>query len=317
MALGGGGAAGLLKQVQVHEDAAHLKMGIIANDTIYLIPQVYFNVTHEHKKMLALESASLVNMVDPWSMVNINTVTNLDPKANNVTLNDGRKLSYKALVLAPGFDTSVDHIPGLRGFDEGPADNNVFTHCLQSRDRVIRNFYNGYYSRGGDLVCYSPKFPYKGEGTDFYALYYESFLRQDRFLDIVPQGSRVVYVSPNKTLVPFPYANEVIMDECHKRGVELHLGWEMTSIQESETGVKTMTLKNVDTGKTVEKDFSAATINPTSKPWKWLSDAGVTDSTGMVDVNRYTLQHKRFENIFAFGDCIAGETTRTMNSIIK
>lgn len=31
----------------------------------------------------------------------------------------------------------------------------------------------------------------------------------------------------------------------------------------------------------------------------------------MVDVNPYTLQHGRFENIFAFGDCIKGETTRT------
>jgi hypothetical protein len=27
------------------------------------------------------------------------------------------------------------------------------------------------------MICYSPKFPYKGEGTDFYALYYEHFMR--------------------------------------------------------------------------------------------------------------------------------------------
>lgn len=34
----------------------------------------------------------------------------------------------------------------------------------------------------------------------------------------------------------------------------------------------------------------------------------------MVDVNRYTLQHDRFPNIFALGDCIAGETTRTQHA---
>lgn len=31
----------------------------------------------------------------------------------------------------------------------------------------------------------------------------------------------------------------------------------------------------------------------------------------MIDVNPYTLQHKRFENIFAFGDCVGFDTTRT------
>ena len=61
-----------------------------------------------------------------------------------------------------------------------------------------------------------------------------------------------------------------------------------------------MTLRNVDTGVEVEKSYTGATVNPTSKPHQWLVDAGVTDSTGMVDVNKYTLQHQRFENIFAF-----------------
>lgn len=130
-------------------------------------------------------------------------------------------------------------------------------------------------------------------------------------------GSRVVYVTPNKSIVPYPYANDVILDECHKRGIEVHLGWEMQSIQEDANGVKTATLRNVDTGVTTEKDFTAATVNPTSRPWGWLKDAGVTDATGMVDINRYTMQHKKYENIFAFGDCISGDTTRTMSAIVK
>ena len=135
-------------------------------------------------------------------------------------------------------------------------------------------------------------------------------------LDLVPQGGRVVYVTPNKSICPFPYANEVILDECAKRGIEVQFGWEMLSIQEDACGNKTMTLRNVDTGETIEKDYTAATVNPTSKPHQWLVDSGVTDSMGMVDVNKYTLQHKKYENIFAFGDCIAGDLTRTMSAVI-
>jgi hypothetical protein len=34
----------------------------------------------------------------------------------------------------------------------------------------------------------------------------------------------------------------------------------------------------------------------------------------LIDVNPYTLQHERFENIFAFGDAIRGNITRSMTS---
>lgn len=40
------------------------------------------------------------------------------------------------------------------------------------------------------------------------------------------------------------------------------------------------------------------------------------DHQGLVDVNRYTLQHNKFENVFALGDCISGNTTRTQSSVM-
>ena len=263
---GGGSVGGLLKQTQLHADAQNLKMGVICNDQIFVIPQAYFSVINEHKKPLNLESSSMAQLVDPWSTINQSSVTKLNPRDSKVTLADGKELSYKALVLAPGLDSKVENVEGLKEMDEGPESNNTFVHNLDSKDRVVRNFYNGFDAKGKDLICYSPAYPYKGEGTDFYALYYESYLRQDKMLGLAPEGSRVQYITPNKTIVPFPYANEVILDECHKRGLEVHLGWEMLSVQADEHGNKTMTLRNVDTGEVVEKDYTGATINPTSKP---------------------------------------------------
>ena len=40
----------------------------------------------------------------------------------------------------------------------------------------------------------------------------------------------------------------------------------------------------------------------------------MTDSNGLVTVNPYTLQHRKFENVFAFGDCTDIDTTRTVLS---
>ena len=37
----------------------------------------------------------------------------------------------------------------------------------------------------------------------------------------------------------------------------------------------------------------------------------LVDADGLIDVNPYTLQHERYENVFAFGDAIRGNITRS------
>lgn len=92
------------------------------------------------------------------------------------------------------------------------------------------------------------------------------------------------------------------------------LGWDMMKVHHDSVGQKIATFRNVSTGETLEKPFSHANINPTSRPHQELVDAGLTDANGLIDVNPYTLQHERFENIFAFGDAIRGNITRTQST---
>lgn len=125
------------------------------------------------------------------------------------------------------------------------------------------------------------------------------------------KNAKIQFWTPNKEIMKFPYGNEVVLDECHKRGIDVFFGWELLELKSNSHGQKIGVFKNVDTGDTIEKDFFSAVINPPSIPHKELVDSGIACSNGLVDVNPYTLQHKRFENIFSFGDCIDVETTRT------
>ena len=53
-------------------------------------------------------------------------------------------------------------------------------------------------------------------------------------------------------------------------------------------------------------------INPPSNPHSFLTEVpNMCDARGGVNINKYTMQHSHYENIFAFGDCIGGNTTRT------
>lgn len=152
------------------------------------------------------------------------------------------------------------------------------------------------------------------EGDDFWAPYYEHFMRQDKMHGRSGASARMQYWTPNKFIYSFPYANEVALEECEKRNIDVMLGWELQGVKQNEIGQKFATFKNVDSGEVIEKDFNSANINPTAKPHQWLVDAGLTDKSGGVDVNRYTMQHTTHENVFAFGSCIAGETTRTQTA---
>lgn len=190
---------------------------------------------------------------------------------------------------------------------------NVYVHTLENKERVSRNYYHGWNHPTGDMVYYMPKTPCKGE-DNFWPLYYESFLRQDKLHQRASANARIQIWTPNDHLLTFPYANEVALDECHKRGIDVMFGWDMIKVHQSEIGEKIATFKNVTTGEVLEKPFHHANINPTSKPHQALVDGGLTDSTGCIDVNPYTLQHERFENIFAFGDAIKGNTTRNQTA---
>lgn len=293
-------------------------MALICQNNVFIQPQAYFGVAHSHMPELKLESGTVSSQIDTWSKIEAHqSVTKINPEKNHIHLSNDKKFTYKALVLAPGFDHSSKYIKGLEDMEKGHEMENVFVHVLDHKARVNRNFWNGWNNTNGDLICYSPKFPYKGEGTDFYALYYEHFMRQDKMLGRSAANARIQYWTPNKEIYQFGYANEVALDECHKRGIDVILGWEMLEVKKNEHKQKIAVFQNVDTKEIIEKPFNAACINPPSKPHKFLAEAGLTDAAGLIDVNKYTLQHKKHENIFAFGDAVGFETTRTQEGAMN
>jgi hypothetical protein len=53
----------------------------------------------------------------------------------------------------------------------------------------------------------------------------------DKMQMVSSAGARIQYWTPNKEIYRFPYANEVALDECHKRGIDVMLGYEMLEVK--------------------------------------------------------------------------------------
>jgi len=255
-----------------------------------VLPDAYFGCTHGHIPPLKLESGAVSGQVEQWSRTDIGQrVSKFQPGENKLKLSNGKEYTYKALVLATGFDHSVEAIEGLPEMRLTPEEENVYVHVLDNKLTSERNYYHGWNHTNGDMICYSPKGPYKGEGNDFYALYYESFMRQDKIHGRSAANARIQFWTPNMEIFKFPYANEVALDECHKRGIDVMFGWEMLKVHNNQYNEKIATFKNVESGEIIEKPFTHANINPPSLTQNELVEANITDHTGLIDVNPYTL----------------------------
>jgi hypothetical protein len=169
--VGGVNATAVLKFMQ--NDDVNYKMALITDKSRYVLPQSYFGVSHGHLTDLKLESGTVSAQIAPWSRTDTQAkITKFIPEQNRVTLSNGREYTYKALVVATGFNHSANHIEGLPEFEKDRGENSVFVHEIDYKERLQRNYYHGWNHPNGDMLCYSPKFPYKGEGCDFYPLYY-------------------------------------------------------------------------------------------------------------------------------------------------
>jgi NADH dehydrogenase FAD-containing subunit len=311
--VGGLNATALTKFLQ--NEGKGLKMAIITDQSKFLCPELYFLCSHSAIKPLKLESGSVASQVDASSRVDANLrATKIDPSNNKIHVSNGKEYTYRALVYAPGFDHTVDNLPGLREFEDAGEETNVFSHIPDKIDRLDRNYLHGFNQYDGDYIVYDPARPFKNEGASFYALYYEQILRQDTLLGRTNNGARLQYWTPNKSIFEFGYANDVALEECHKRGIDVHLGWELLEVKHNKYQEKVGIFRNVDTGETVEKDFHGMSINPPSKPQKEAIESGLTDANGLIDVNPYTLQHRKYDNVFSFGSATNVPTSRSQHA---
>ncbi len=62
--------------------------------------------------------------------------------------------------------------------------------------------------------------------------------------------------------------------------------------------------------KIVEKEYDFLHVTPPMGPLEFIKRSKLADAAGWVDVSPSTLQHTKFDNIFALGDCSSLPTSK-------
>jgi sulfide:quinone oxidoreductase len=78
---------------------------------------------------------------------------------------------------------------------------------------------------------------------------------------------------------------------------------------------KIATFQDVDTMKKVYESYDMIHVAPSMSAPDFLKGSPLSDSSGFVDVDKYTLQSKKYKNVFALGDCCNTPNSKTAAAI--
>lgn len=231
------------------------------------------------------------------------------PEDNAVVTDAGQRIGYDSLVVAPGLRLDFDRVPGLvDALAEGPVTSNYRADLAPRTWELIRNL------RRGTTVFTQPVGPIKCAGAPQKIAYLAAdYWRRRGVLDDI----RIVLVLPDPAMFKVPVWADRLAKVAASYGIEVRLTSEMTSVDGSARTVEVMD-NTAGTKETLPYDLLHV-VPPQSAPdvVKTSPLADPANPFGYVEVDQYTLRHKRFANVFALGDVANVPTSKTGAAIRK
>jgi sulfide:quinone oxidoreductase len=235
--------------------------------------------------------------------------TNIDPSTNSVSLSDGTNVSYEWLVVAPGLQLDWNRVPGLV---DTLGINGVSSNY--SIDLAEKTWENIRELKSGTALFTMPKGPIKCAGAPQKIAYLacDYWRKQGVLKDI-----DVHLVLPTPKMFGIKEFSDSLEKVVKRYGITVHNSSEMTQIDGLQ---KTATISNIDSHESFQLKFDIAhTVPPQSAP-DWIKQSPVADQENpgkYVKVDKNTLRHPDYPNIFALGDCTTTPNSKTGAAIRK
>lgn len=234
------------------------------------------------------------------------------PNENKVVCKSGKTYEYDAMVVCPGIQLNWNKI---KGFKETLGKNNVSSNysfdIAPYTWEMIKNF------KGGTAVFTNPVGPVKCGGAPHKIMYLAcDYWKKKGILD----KCNVHYLSGAGVIFDIKEYAETLTKLIKHVNIKPHFGVNVNAI-DGEKKTVFYEEKNKDgvvEQKEIKFDICHA-VPPQSAP-DFIKNSPLADAAnpfGFVEVNKLTLQHSRFANIFSLGDCTNAPCKKTGAAIRK
>ncbi|MGX1159729.1 sulfide:quinone oxidoreductase [Arthrobacter sp. SLBN-100] len=232
----------------------------------------------------------------------------IDTDSNTVTLESGATVAYGQLVVCPGLQYDWDLVPGLAEAVHSPHGASHYEFELAPKAWTLLSGL-----KSGTALFTMPAGPIKCGGAAQKPMYLAcDYWKGQGVLDRI----RVVMVQPYPTVFGVPEVDRELDRKISEYGIELWTNSELVSV---DAAGQLATIRNTTTG--AEENLHYDVLNgvpPQSAP-DWLKATSLPaagDAGGFVEVDRQTLRHIRFPNVWSLGDA-AGTTNSKSGGALR
>lgn len=261
-------------------------------------------------------------------------VSEFEPTANKVKCVSGTEITYDYMIVCPGIQLDWNKIKGLK---ETLGKNNVSSNydfnSAPYTWEMIKNF------KGGTAVFTNPSTPIKCGGAPHKIMYLAvDYWRKKGILD----KCDVHYVSGATVIFGVPEYKATLEKVLKNGNIKVHYSANTVGINGDNKTI-TFETKNTEFVKQVLSGSSAAcysiaennsadsvssvtmnfdlchSVPPQSAP-DFIKNSPLRDEAnalGYVEIDKNTMQHTRFPNVFALGDCTNAPCSKTGAAIRK
>jgi len=228
------------------------------------------------------------------------------PGQNTIRTRDGQTITYDWLIVGAGLQINWDKIPGLKeSIGKNGVCSNYTYATVDSTWEAIRNF------RGGNAVFTNPSGAVKCGGAPQKIMY----LADDRFREAgVRDKTQVIFASALPSLFAVEHYRATLERVVARKQIDCRFRHELIEIRPDS---RVAVFKRLDTQERVTLPYDLLHVTPPMGPPTFIATSPIADKDGWVDVDKDTLRHQRFANVFALGDCSNLPTSKTGAAIRK
>ncbi|GAV13079.1 FAD/NAD(P)-binding oxidoreductase [Paenibacillus sp. NAIST15-1] len=233
-------------------------------------------------------------------------VEEFNPEVNRFVTKAGTVIQYEILVVAAGIQVDWERIKGLKeciGRD-GVCSNYDYRY-VDSTWKSIRQF------RGGNAIFTQPNSPIKCGGAPQKIMY----LADDAFRQAgIRNKTNIIFASGNASIFAVPKYAAALNRVIERKDIATKYQLDLISIDSVR---KEAVFEHVVTKDRETLRYDMIHVVPPMSSPDFIRNSPLAGAAGWAEVDKHTLQHVRFKNVFALGDCSNLPTSKTGAAIRK
>lgn len=234
-------------------------------------------------------------------------VSSFIPEENKIILADLKEISYDYLVAAPGIQLNWDEVKGLK---ENLGKNGVCSNYSFDTAPYTWECIQQY--KGGKAIFTNPHTPIKCGGAPQKIMYLAADYFKKNGIDSQVEfwsgGTRVFGVEKYENTLKKVIANY---------GINTQFFVKLDEIDGPNKKAKFVGIGEANKEQEYWMEYDMIHVTPPQSAPNFIKTSPLANAMGWIDVEKHTLQHNKYKNIFASGDAAGLPVSRTGAAIRK